>query len=71
MTGIDDLYVFDGGEVVLGSNGSLVRNDGTQSRGKIDLGSLHVQDRGTFRLQTTHKDLEFNLNASDIMVSGP
>ena len=53
MTGVEDLYVFDGGEVHLGPEASLSTHvDGAQSS-TVNMETLHVQDRGRFELCST------------------
>ena len=66
VTGIEDLYVFDDGEVHLDSNASLGETD---VKREVLVETLHVQDRGTFELHTANRSLEFKLEATNITVS--
>ena len=65
--GLQDLYVFDGGEVHLDSNASL----GSESAivRDIQLVTLHVQDRGTFTLHAVDKILHFQMSTTNMTVS--
>ena len=65
--GLQDLYVFDGGEVHLDSNASL-GNESTMIR-NIQLVTLHVQDRGTFELHTEDKNFQFQISSTNVTVS--
>ena len=66
MTGIDNLYVFDGGYVYIDTNGSM----GADSMpGEIQLASVHVQDRGTFELFSYDKHVGMEMNLTNLTVS--
>ena len=66
VSGIDDLYVFDDGEVHVDTNGSIGE---TQAKAEISLQTLHVQDRGTVKLHTFDKTNTFALSAINVSVS--
>ena len=65
--GLEDVYVFDGGEVHLDSNATL-GNASAEVR-EIQLVTLHVQDRGTFELHTVDKRLQFQMSTTNTTVS--
>ncbi|XP_033640829.1 uncharacterized protein LOC117301055 [Asterias rubens] len=67
VTGIDNLYVFDGGYVYIDTNGSM----GADSMpGEIQLASVHVQDRGTFELFSYDKHVGMEMNLTNLTVYG-
>ena len=67
VMGLEDVYVFDGGEVHLDSNATL-GNASAEVR-EIQLVTLHVQDRGTFQLHTVDKSLQFQMSTTNMTVS--
>ena len=67
VMGLEDVYVFDGGEVHLDSNATL-GNASAEVR-EIQLVTLHVQDRGTFQLHSVDKSLQFQMSTTNMTVS--
>ena len=48
VTGMEDIFVFDGGTVAVDTNGSIGT---TNQKAHVSLKSLHVQDKGTFQMK--------------------
>ena len=67
VIGLEDVYVFDGGEVHLDSNATL-GNASAEVR-EIQLVTLHVQDKGTFQLHSVDKSLQFHMSTTNMSVS--
>nr|XP_054759184.1 uncharacterized protein LOC129265193 [Lytechinus pictus] len=67
VAGIDDLFVFDGGFVHLDANGSLGYDSDPREH---TLSSLHVQDGGTFWLESIDVCDRVSLSAYNITVYG-
>jgi hypothetical protein len=65
IQGIEDLYVFDGGSVTVDTNGSI----GMITPAHVSLKSLHVQDKGTFQMDSHTIDKIFVIDATNITVS--
>ena len=65
IQGIEDLYVFDGGSVTVDTNGSI----GMTTPAHVSLKSLHVQDKGTFQMDSHTIDTIFVIDATNITVS--
>ena len=65
MSGIEDLYVFQGGKVRLGSEARLGRV--SQVR-EVALRSLHVQDGGTFEVDSGHHSNDVVIMAETVKV---
>ncbi|XP_038052472.1 uncharacterized protein LOC119725183 [Patiria miniata] len=67
VTGIDDLFVFDGGYVSVDTNGSIGEY---ALSGEIQLSSIHVQDRGTFELFSYDKHIGVDIDVTNMTVYG-
>ena len=65
IQGIEDLYVFDGGSVTVDTNGSI----GMTTPAHVSLKSLHVQDKGTFQMDSHTKDNMFVMDSTNVTVS--
>ena len=65
IQGIEDLYVFDGGSVNVDTNGSI----GMTTPARVSLNSLHVQDKGTFQMDSYTKDNMFVMDSTNVTVS--
>jgi len=65
--GLEDVYVFDEGEVHLDSNATL--GGASAKIREIELLTLHVQDRGTFDLHSVDKNLHFHISTTNMTVS--
>jgi hypothetical protein len=57
--------VFDGGSVTVDTNGSI----GMTTPARVSLKSLHVQDKGTFQMDSQTIDKIFVIDATNITVS--
>ena len=69
LTGIEDLYVFNEGEVHLDSNASMAMKPSDATLRAVKVGTLQVQDRGTFELHTYDKEHGFTLHTTNMTVS--
>ncbi|KAK3576661.1 hypothetical protein CHS0354_004945 [Potamilus streckersoni] len=67
VSGLDDVYVFDGGSVTVDTNGSIGL---THFPGTVSLKSLHVQDKGTFEMRTYSVSHPFSMDATNISIYG-
>lgn len=65
MSGIKDLYVYNGGTVILGSEASV---GGGSSLREVTVTSLHVQDGGIFKVDSGHHQNDVEINADTIKV---
>lgn len=70
MSGIEDLYVYNGGSVTIDTNGTvgLKTLDPIKSARTISLKSIHVQDKGRLKLDASSVDQPFILDATSIQV---
>ena len=66
ISGLEDIYVFDGGLVYLDTNGSIATN---HVPAIVSLKSLHVQDKGTFQLKAYHDAYTWDIDITNITVS--
>ena len=66
VSGLEDIYVFDGGLVSLDTNGSIATN---HVPAIVSLKSLHVQDKGTFQLKAYHDAYTWDIDSTNITVS--
>ncbi|XP_076091252.1 uncharacterized protein LOC143063127 [Mytilus galloprovincialis] len=66
IQGIEDLYVFDGGSVTVDTNGSI----GMTTPARVSLKSLHVQDKGTFQMDSYTKDNMFVMDSTNVTIYG-
>ena len=66
VSGLEDIYVFDGGLVSVDTNGSIATD---HSPAIVSLKSLHVQDKGTFELKAYHDAYTWDIDATNITVS--
>lgn len=66
VSGIDDLFVFDGGSFYCDSNSSIGNHT---LPGEYELGTIHVQDRGTLELYTSDKKLNTRVAVRNFTVS--
>lgn len=67
VSGLEDIYVFDGGLVSLDTNGSIATN---HAPAIVSLKSLHVQDKGTFDLKAYHDAYTWDIDVTNVTVSG-
>lgn len=65
VTGMEDIFVFDGGAVAVDTNGSIGT---TNQKAHVSLKSLHVQDKGTFQMKTYTTQNQFTMEATNITV---
>ena len=70
MSGIEDLYVYNGGSVTVDTNGTigLKTLDPITSARTISLKSIHIQDKGLLKLDAVSVDQPFVLDATSIQV---
>ncbi|CAH1775844.1 unnamed protein product, partial [Owenia fusiformis] len=67
ITGLEDVYVFDGGMVVIDSNSSVGENS---VAGQVNIETVHVQDGGTFELKSYDNNDAWELDVVNITVYG-
>lgn len=66
MTGIQDLYVFDGGSVLLSHNGSI---GDSHTPGTLNTSTLHIQYEGAISMESYHIDTGFTIVTQNTTVS--
>ena len=66
VSGLEDIYVFDGGLVYMDTNASIATN---HSFAIVSLKSLHVQDKGTFQLEAFDNTDTWEIDSTNITVS--
>ena len=57
--------MFDEGSVTVDTNGSI----GMTTPARVSLNSLHVQDKGTFQMDSYTKDNMFIMDSTNVTVS--